>query len=260
MSAVNLPTSHRGGWRQGRSLKIYIYIYLFNLCQAGLRSPHHCHTTFALQKHLKNTQKHVQIATCCSRQHRSGRNTETHKNTCFRKIGPQKHTKIRMFCFGATSASKIRKHTKTRVFCCMDPWPTRETHKNTCFFTHGQKHTKTCVFWFSASLGTPGPPRAAQVTPKRPKRPQRYPKGTPRRPPRDAKGTHSARKEARGHTKETPNRPTGTPKDTKGRRRCSKAPRRVPKRTGNARKFEKPNETKENSRKLEKTPEHPRKL
>jgi hypothetical protein len=82
-----------------------------------------------------------------------------------------------------------------------------------------QKHTKTCVFWFSASLGTPGLPRAAQVTPKRPKRPQRYPKGSPRRPPRDAKGTHSARKEARGHTQGTPKGPTGTPKDTKGPRR-----------------------------------------
>ena len=109
-----------------------------------------------------------------------------------------------MIGFGATSASKIRKRTKTHVFCCMDPWPTRETHKNTCFFTHGQKHTKTCVFWFSASLGTPGQPRAAQVTPKRPKRPQRYPKETPRRPPRDAKGTHSVRKEARGPSQGTP--------------------------------------------------------
>jgi len=144
-----------------------------------------------------------------------------------------------MFCFGATSASKIRKHTKTRVFCCMDPWPPRETHKNTFFLTHGQKHTKTCVFWFSASFGTPGPPRAAQVTPKRPKRPQRYPKESPRRPPRDAKGTHSARKEARGHSEGTPKGSKATPKDTKGLQRYPKAPRRVPKRTGNPRKFEK---------------------
>ena len=144
-----------------------------------------------------------------------------------------------MFWFGPTSASKIRKQTKTRVFCCTDPWPTRETHKNTCFFTHGQKQQKTFVFWFSASLGTPGQPRAAQVTPKRPKTPQRYPKGTPRRPQKDAKRTHSARKKARAHTKGTPKGPTGTPKDTKGPRRYPKAPRRGPKRTENPRKLEK---------------------
>jgi hypothetical protein len=144
-----------------------------------------------------------------------------------------------MFWFGATSASKKRKHIKTRVFCCMDPWPPRETHKNTCFCTHGQKHTKTCVFWFSGTLGTPGQSRAAQVIPKRRERPQRCPKGTPRRLPRDAKRTHSARKEARGHTKETPKGPKGIPKDTKGPRRYPKAPRRVPKRTGNPRKLEK---------------------
>ena len=95
---------------------MYTCIYLFNLCQAGFAVATGVVSTFALQKHLKNTQKHVQIATFAHFELKSGPNTETHKNTCFPKIGLQKHTKIHMFCFGATSASKIRKHTKTRVF------------------------------------------------------------------------------------------------------------------------------------------------
>ena len=148
-----------------------------------------------------------------------------------------------MSCFGATSASKIRKHTKTRVFCCMDPWPPQETHKNTCFFTHGQKHAKTCVFWFSGTLGTPGQPRAAQVSPKRPKRPQRCPKGTPRRPPRDAKGAHRARTEARGHTKGTPKGPRRTQRDPEGTQRH---PEGSPKEQEIRETSKKPDGTKEN--------------
>ena len=39
---------------------MYIYVYLFNLCQAGSAGPH---TTFVHSSGLKNTQKHVQSNT-----------------------------------------------------------------------------------------------------------------------------------------------------------------------------------------------------
>ena len=80
---------------------MFVHISIQSL-SSGPRGRHTGHTTFALQKHLKNTQKHIQIATFAHFEATWPEQTpKTHKNT-------QKHTKTHK-----NTHKNTQKHTKT---------------------------------------------------------------------------------------------------------------------------------------------------